>query len=143
MVDYKEGDSRTTIETAKYMGIQLIPEKLLSKDALLCRLEGTNVNHSGLEEIRDEYSDVFGKDIVWNYPLDDDLHTGFMFIPVKEGFLSLPYNEVRKGTFEEFLLDEAKLFDLESLRCAIDSWNRYSEGLIQALTEAKTIMEGK
>lgn len=143
MVAYKEEDLRTTMETAKYMGIQLIPEKLLSKDALLCRLERTNANYSGLEEIQDEYSAVFGKDIVWNYPLDDDLHTGFMFIPVKEGFLSLPYNEVRKGTFEEFLLDEAKLFDLESLEYAIDSWNRYSEGLIQALTEAKTIMEGK
>lgn len=143
MMAYKEEDSRTIIKSGRYMGIQLTCEKLLSKDALLCRLEGANANYSGLEEIRDEYSDVFGKDVVWNYPLDDDLHTGFMFIPVKEGFLSLPYNEVRKGTFEEFLLEEAKLFDLESLEGAIDSWNQYSEGLLQALTEAKTIMEGK
>lgn len=143
MMAYKEEDSRTLIKSGRYMGIQLTSEKLLSKDALLCRLEGANANYSGLEKIRDEYSDVFGKDVVWNYPLDDDLHTGFMFIPVKEGFLSLPYNEVRKGTFEEFLLEEAKLFDLESLEEAIDSWNQYSEGLLQALTEAKTIMEGK
>lgn len=143
MMAYKEDDSRTQIITGRYMGIQLIPEKLLSKEALLCRLKGSNANYRGLEEIREDYSDIFGKDIVWNYTLDDDLHTGFMFIPVKEGFLSLPYNEVREGTFEEFLVEEAKLFDLESLQDAIDSWTRYSDGLIQALTEAKRIMEGE
>ena len=79
-------------------------------------------------------------DLVWNYILDDDLHTGFMMIPVKEGFLSLPYDEIRKETFEQYLLDEAKLFDVESMEHAIDNFRRYSVALLQAMEEAKSLI---
>lgn len=128
------------ISPGQYMGTQLDFEKFMSKDRLLQRLEESGSNYRALDEIRTEYSAVFGVDLVWNYILDDDLHTGFMMIPVKEGFLSLPYDEIRKETFEQYLLDEAKLFDVESMEHAIDNFRRYSVALLQAMEEAKSLI---
>ena len=54
------------------MGTQLDFEKLMSKDRLLQRLEESGSNYRALDEIRTEYSAVFGVDLVWNYILDDD-----------------------------------------------------------------------
>lgn len=135
-------DLRPQVTPGQYMGSPLDFSLLIGKEDLLRRLEGGGANYPALEEIRDEYSERFGRDLVWNYMLDDDLHTGFMLIPVKEGFLSLPYDEVLENTFEQYLLEEARLLDQESLEYSINSWQQYSNGLLQAMEEAKELIEG-
>ena len=122
------------------MGIHLDFEKLVSKEELIQRLKVSGSNYRTLGEIRDEYLSIYGVDLVWNYVMDDDLHTGFMMVPVREGFLYLPYDEIRRETFEQYLLDEAVLLDTETIERYIKNWQSYSNSLLQAMEEAAALI---
>lgn len=128
------------IVAGQYMGTKMNFSKLLGKDEIIHRLQKTGPNYKSLEDIRDEYIDLLGTDPVWNYVLDDDLHTGFMMIPVKEGFFALPYDEVYKDTYEQYVLEDAKLFDYDSISNYIDNWERYTSGLLKAFREAQALL---
>lgn len=67
---------------------------------------------------------------------------GTVLIPVKEGFLSLPFDEVDSEAYEIFLPDDACLMDEESFDIFCDDLKRYSEGFCSAMQEAKKILFG-
>jgi hypothetical protein len=123
------------------MGIILDAGKLMSKEELLRLLRENGADYTSLTKVRDRYEEVFGPDLIWNYPLTDGYHTGFMMVPVKEGFMALPYNAVDEDVYEIFELDHAQILDEESLDLLLMDFKSYATGLCRAMQEAQKIVK--
>ena len=123
----------------KYMGISLDFEKLLSREELINTLQRNGSNYKALSNIRDQYCEAFGVELVWHYRLDDGMHTGFMMVPIKEGFLYLPYDIVNEDEYEVFRLDHAKMFDDQSFDNLIADMKSYAKEICRTMQEARGI----
>ena len=99
----------------QYMGITLDFSKLLSKDALLQYLEENGATDHTLADIRNRYESEFGNELMWRYPLSAGLHAGAFIIPVQEGFLSIPYDEMDAQEYELLTLEGAGLMDEDEI----------------------------
>ena len=73
----------------------------------LIELEGANF--TSLEPVRERYEAQFGDELCWNCPTFHDGHSGCILLPVQEGILYLPYNEVCSETYEQFDLQSMGL----------------------------------
>jgi hypothetical protein len=113
-------------------GVQVDPEKLTSKDSLMDFLRETGASGRALGRVRDCQQHKFGNELVWRYPISDGANLGTFIVPVKEGFLSLPFNIVSKEDYELLELDDATLLDEDSLQFFIDDWQSYSDDLLRS-----------
>jgi len=68
--------------------------KLVSRAEVLQHLSANGAHYPSLAQIINQYEEHFGIDPVWHYPLSDDRNNGAFIVPVQEGYLWLPYNEV-------------------------------------------------
>ena len=126
----------------KINGIEIDFSKLLSKDELLEEIK-YYASDRGLSQIREKYNEEFGNELIWNYPISDGVNAGTTIVAVKEGFLSLPYNEMDETEYELFNLKIANLLDENELTQFIDNWKRYSEDLLNALGDMLNIVRNK
>lgn len=100
-------------------------DKLPSQAELMERLaEGENTD-STLVEIREDLKDSLGFDPAWRYPFCHDTGIGAMLIPVKEGFLWLPYDIIVAGDNEIYEPDKAVLLTAESAADLLESITHY------------------
>ena len=127
-------------QLALYMSITLDFEKLLPKAELLAYLKEYGPTDRTLADIREKYEAVLGIDPIWRFPLSDGLHMGTVIIPVREGFLSLPYNDVDSEEYEIFLPDETCLMNETALDTFCDELWSYTEGFCKAMQEAKSLI---
>lgn len=74
-----------------------------------------------------------GFDVVPYYPTTDELHLGTFLLLVKEGVLSLPFNEVDSVDYELFCLEDACLCDAASINLLIADWYRFDSDLRHAM----------
>jgi hypothetical protein len=123
-------------------GIEIDPSKLLSKQELLDYLETGGGTDRSLGEIRERYHSEFGNELAWLYPISDSVHAGGSIVAVKEGFAWLPYDWVDKKHFEIYELDQAKMFDEESLEYFIDDWVGVSDDLLWAMNDMLCALKG-
>ena len=121
-------------------GIKFAPEQLMSKDELLEFLMENGQSDRALSKIRDRHHEEFGNELVWRYPISDGLHLGTYIVAVKEGFISLPYDYVDKVEGELLELQDAAMFDSESMKYFIDDWRHFSEDLIKAMSDMQLIL---
>ncbi len=54
---------------------------------------------------------------------------------VREGVLSLPYDDVEKEAGELFILSDISMFDYESMESFRDSWKSYSDCMLTSMSE--------
>ena len=116
----------------KINGTEIDVSKLLSKDELLAELK-YYASDRGLSYIREKYNETFGNELTWCYPISDGVNAGTTIAAVKEGFLSLPYNEMEATEYELFDLERANLLDENELEQFIDNWKNYSDNLLNSL----------
>lgn len=128
------------IQQALYMSIVLDFEKLLPKAELLAFLKEYGPTDRTLAEVREQYEAALGIDPTWRFPLSDGLHMGTVIVPVKEGFLSLPYDDVDSEDYEIFLPDEARIMDADAFDTFCDELRSYTEGFCKAMQEAKSLI---
>jgi len=124
----------------KFIGIEVDKKKLYSKQALLDYLRENGENDRVLAYIRTEYFDAFGNEMMWRYPISDGLHTGTFIVLVKEGFISLPFNEIDVEDYEILDLEDAAMFDEDAIQFFIDDWKLFSDDLMEAMTDIKRIL---
>jgi hypothetical protein len=92
----------------------------------LIELEGANF--VSLEPVRERYEARFGDELCWNCPIFHDGHSGCILLPVQEGILYLPYNEVCSETYEQFDLQGMGLLTKTMAQALLQSlWATYTQ----------------
>lgn len=119
----------------QYMGITVNPMRLFSKDRVLALLFHNGASCETLDDIRERYSQIFGKDLVWRYPILDTVKDGCVIIPVREGFLRLPYDSGDVEPTDYYCVSEAHLLDKDAIGTMLRELNAYTDGLRSALSE--------
>lgn len=64
-------------------------------------------------------------------------------IPVREGILSLPYDEADKTDYETFCLEDAKTFSAEDMAAFLDDWRSFSKELSDAMEMMQKFLQRK
>lgn len=116
---------------------QINPDTLKSKQELLEYLRKNGATHSSLMDFCEEYIEQYHNELCWPYPISDGEHLGTFLVLVKEGVLSLPYDEANEENYEILLIEDAKLCDEDSLELFLDDWILFSDDLCGALREMK------
>ena len=117
-------------------------DQLKNKDELFEYLQENGASHSSLMDFCEEYREQYGNELCWPYPISDGKHLGTFLVLVKEGILSLPYDETDKEEYELFCLDDACLFrTAEEMDVFIQDWHSFDSDLRQAMTAMKRYLE--
>ena len=96
-----------------------------------------------LMDICEEYLEKYQNELCWCYPTTDELHLGTFLLLVKEGVLSLPFNEVDSVDYELFCLEDACLCDAASINLLIADWYRFDSDLRHAMEGMRRYYEKK
>ncbi len=110
-------------------------EELRSRQELLDYFNENGPTHSALMDFCEEYREKYGNELCWPYPISDGKHLGTFFMLVREGILSLPYDDADKVDYELFCVDDAALFeDYADMEIFMDDWKLFHNDLMQAMT---------
>jgi len=124
----------------RFMGFDVEQSMLPTMREVMDYLEVYGASDRQLAHFREENERVYGNDLIWNYPICDGEHFGFYIVPVREGFLNLPYNALDEEEYELFVLEHAHLMDAEEFVFRIDEWSSYSDGLLSAMRDIAEIL---
>lgn len=124
----------------QYMGWPWQPEKLLSKDELLEELKSGGETDRAMASIRHYEEEMAGQELMWWYPISLGTYAGAFIVPVKEGFLCVPYDEMDCEEGELLLLHDAELLSAGALETLASRFRSYADGLCAALEEARDIV---
>lgn len=119
--------------------VTLSPESLKSKDELMHWLVEHGANHLQLMDFCSDYMSQYCNELCWQYPISDGKHLGTYIVLVKEGVLSLPYDDADKSDGEIFCLDDVCMFDAKDMEVFITDWQLFSQDL-QTAMEALWVM---
>lgn len=118
-------------------------EALLSKDELMEQLCEGDYTDRELSHIRDVYMEKLGFDLVWRYPFCHDGGLGAVLIPVKEGFLWLPYNIIDIDDNEIYDAENASLLDAESCEYLLQDMQEYVGSLTDVMRYVADELKGE
>ena len=90
-----------------YMNVEIDPESLPTKDELIARLEDDGGTDRAFASVREEQYERYGNELVWRYPISEGCAAGGFILPVREGILWLPYDEMEKEEGEILMLAQA------------------------------------
>lgn len=109
--------------------VTLSPESLKSKDELMHWLVEHGANHLQLMDFCSDYMAKYCNELCWQYPISDGKHLGTYIVLVKEGVLSLPYDDADKFDGEIFCLDDICMFGVKDMEAFITDWQLFSQDL--------------
>lgn len=134
LLDYQEFPGEGPREPGLSLPGAYIPvSRLSAQRELLDYLESHGSTYSDLMNFCDRYLEDFHNSLCWCYPISDGVHMGTYLVPVREGVLSLPYDQVDPEDFEILCLEDSGLCNRQALSCYLYEWHTYSESLCQAL----------
>lgn len=108
-------------------------EDLKSQTQLLQFFESSAPTHGELMDFCEDYMVKYRNPLYWIYPISDGVHMGEMLVLVKEGILSIPYDNVINGE-EHFDLDQIRQFTtIEEIRDFLSDWVSFSNDLTHAM----------
>ena len=133
-----EQERRACVKEVKgrFMGGVISGRKLLSKNEILICLDMNGRNERALTLIRDRNEDMFGADLMCHIPISDGSCLGIFLVPVKEGFLVLPYDAVDQYQGELITIKEAQLLDRGDLHFLLKDIETVFKGLARNIREA-------
>lgn len=99
--------------------------------------------YESLRSISEEYHQKYQNRLCWKYPISVGKHHGTFFILVKEGILSVPYDEVNKADKEILCKDDICLIDRVRMESLVCNWYHFDEELRHALSDLKRYLQKK
>lgn len=108
---------------------------LLSQHELISMLEEWGAHDRAMSHVRDYYEEKLERDPIWRYPISLDTCNGGFIVPVKEGYLFIPYDEMDAEDYEILMLDKVSLMDAESCDFMIGQLQWYADALSAELRE--------
>lgn len=134
LLDYREFPGEGPREPGLFLPGAYIPvSRLSTQKELLDYLDSHGSTYSDLMNFCDRYLEDFHNSLCWCYPISDGVHMGTYLVPVREGVLNLPYDQVDPEDFEILCLEDSGLCDGQTLSYYLNDWKTYSENLGQAL----------
>lgn len=119
-------------------------ERLKSRQELMDYFSENGPTHSALMDFCEEYRDEYGNELCWAYPISDGKHLGTFLVLVKEGVLSLPYDDADKVDYELFCVDDAVMFqDYADMDIFMDNWKMFHDDLMQAMSTMREFLYGQ
>lgn len=116
-------------------------EDLKSQKQLLQFFESGAPTHTELMEFCEEYMVKYQNPLYWIYPISDGVHMGEMLVLVKEGILSIPYDNIINGE-ECFDLDQIRRFTTrEEIQAFLTDWISFSNDLTHAMQSMSEYIE--
>lgn len=123
------------MKNIKIGSLELDLAELKSRQELLDYFHEYGANHSTLMDFCEEYMDKYGNELCWPYPISEGKHLGTFLVLVKEGILSLPYDDADKVDYELFCIDDMMLFrDYADMEIFMDDWKLFHDDLMAAMT---------
>lgn len=102
---------------------------LQSLQELTDYLKENGATHTAPMDFCDPYRERYHNELCWPYPISDGKHLGTFLVLVREGVLSLPYDEADKEGYEQFCLEDACLCDSDAMQIFLSDWKRFSDDL--------------
>lgn len=125
----------------KIGSLELNLDELKSRQELLDYLQEKGPTHAALMNFCEEYRERYNNELCWPYPISDGKHLGTFFVLVKEGILSLPYDDADKVDYELFCMDDMRTFqDYADMEIFMDDWKMFHEDLMAAMTGMKNYL---
>lgn len=122
-------------------GVKVPVDQLYTKEYILDYLDCSGGDDRALGDIRSEYQNKFGNELMWRYPISDGVNAGAFIVCCQEGFLSLPWNHMDDEVYEILDLERANMHDADSMQYFIDDWKLFSDNLLGAMTSMFQILE--
>lgn len=131
-------------ETFDIGDIRIPLDRLKSKNELMNWLVEYGATHTELMDFCEEYRNEYHNELCWNYPISDGRHLGTFLILVKEGIMSLPYDEANKEDYEVVDIGSARLFTTEAeMNDFISEWDSYADDLRLAMVAMSKYLHEK
>lgn len=115
--------------------------ELKSKQEVMEYLFTNGATHAVLMEMCEEYRQKYQNELCWKYPISDGKHLGTFMLLVKEGILSIPYDEADKVDYELFCMDDVCLFNLEAMEDFISDWYYFDADLRRTMVDMKRYLQ--
>lgn len=128
----------------KIGGLLLDMEELHSRGELMEYFDEHGPTYSALVDFCEGYLEKYGNELCWHYPVSDGKHLGTFLVLVREGILSLPYDDADKADCELFCTDEVAMFqDSSDMDIFLDDWDSFQADLVQAMTAMRDYLRGQ
>lgn len=124
-------------------GLTLDMNQLQSRQELTDYLKENGATHMALMDFCESYREQYHNELCWPYPISDGKHLGTFLVLVREGVLSLPYDEADKEEYELFCLEDACLCDSDAMQIFLSDWKRFSEDLQFAMADMMAFLMKK
>ena len=125
----------------KYMNMEVHPSDLPTMSELLdCIREGGSTDRA-LADLRKQQMEIYQNELIWRFPISEGTAAGGFVMPVREGILWIPYDEMEREEGEILLLEDAHLLTSDDCSCMAEDFRCYAEELCSTLREAAAICE--
>lgn len=122
-----------------YMTFELNPVELPTMKELLAEIVDNGGTDAALAKLREKQQEKYRNDLIWRYPISQGTAAGGFIMPVREGILWIPYDEMEKEAGEILLTDDAELLDEDTCEIMAGDFARYAEQLCDMLRQAAKI----
>lgn len=110
---------------------------LKSRQELISYFNENGPTHSALMDFCEDYRNKYHNELCWPYPISDGKHLGTFLVLVREGVLSLPYDDADKVDYELFCMDDICMLDAASMGEFMESWRLFDDELWAAMEALK------
>ena len=85
--------------------------------------------------------ETYQNELIWRFPISEGTAAGGFVMPVREGILWIPYDEMEREEGEILLPEDAHLLTAEDCSCMAEDFRCYAVELCSMLREAAAICE--
>ena len=128
--------------TWKYMDRTLNPEELPTMKKLLSEIDENGGTDAALAGLREKQYRQYCCELIWRYPISQGDSAGGFLMPVREGILWIPYDEMEKEAGEILRTSDAVLMDEAACRTYAEDFRAYADELCSALRQSAYICRG-
>ena len=106
---------------------------------LIDEIEENGGNDAALMKLEEEHLEKYHNDLVWRFPISEGYAAGGFVMPVREGILWIPYDEMEKEAGEILLTDDADLLTEDACETMAGDLSRYADQLCDVLGQCAKI----
>lgn len=129
-------------QTWKYMNQQLDPNELPTMKELISEMDENGGTDAALAGLREKQYRQYCCELIWRYPISQGDSAGGFLMPVREGILWIPYDEMEKEAGEILRTCDAVLMDEAACRAYAEDFRAYADELCSALRQSAYICRG-
>ena len=129
-------------QTWKYMNQQLDPNELPTMKELISEIDENGGTDAALAGLREKQYKQYCCELIWRYPISQGDSAGGFLMPVREGILWIPYDEMEKETGEVLRTSDAVLMDEAACAAYAEDFRAYADELCSALRQSAYICRG-